>query len=76
MESLTGQSLKEIEIICVNDGSSDSSLDILCGFARGGGDDGRVGIIDKKNASIAAARNSGIEIASTNIYYSSISMIL
>lgn len=73
MESLTGQSLKEIEIICVNDGSSDSSLDILCGFARG---DGRVGIIDKKNASIAAARNSGIEIASANIYYSSISMIL
>lgn len=61
MESLTGQSLKEIEIICVNDGSTDDSLEILRGFARG---DGRVKIIDQKNAGIAAARNSGIARAS------------
>lgn len=60
METLCGQTLKEIEIICVNDGSTDNSLSILESFAK---KDPRVKIITKANAGIAAARNTGIEPA-------------
>lgn len=35
MESLTGQSMKDIEIICVNDGSSDCTAEILREWRNG-----------------------------------------
>ena len=46
MESIVGQTLKELEIICVNDGSTDGSLGILRKYEQ---KDGRVIVIDKKN---------------------------
>ena len=60
IESVTNQTLKEIEIICVNDGSKDNSIDILKKHQE---KDPRVIIIDKKNAGVSAARNNGINIA-------------
>ena len=45
LNSLLNQTLKDIEIICVNDGSTDGSLDILKSFAQ---KDSRIKIIDKK----------------------------
>lgn len=61
LKSLLSQTLKEIEIICVNDGSSDNSLEILERLAT---KDNRIKIINKKNAGQSAARNDGMKIAS------------
>lgn len=60
LESLICQSLKNIEIICVNDGSSDRSPNILKEYAQ---KDKRIKIIDQENQGVAAARNAGIDIA-------------
>lgn len=60
LESLINQSLKEIEIICVNDGSTDDSLLILEEFAR---KDSRIIIINKENEGQSVARNIGVEKA-------------
>lgn len=60
LESITKQSLKEIEIICVNDGSVDNSLEILKKFQE---KDRRIKIIDKKNAGVSSARNEALKIA-------------
>jgi glycosyltransferase involved in cell wall biosynthesis len=55
LDCLTNQTLKEIEIICVNDGSTDSTLKILKEYAD---KDSRIIIINKeKNKGLAAARN-------------------
>ncbi len=61
MESVLGQTLKEIEIICVNDGSSDGSPGILKEYAR---QDKRVILIDQENRGYGYAMNRGIERAS------------
>lgn len=60
LDSLIGQSLKDIEIICVNDGSKDASLQILREYAA---KDSRIKVIDKPNAGVSAARNDGIAAA-------------
>ena len=57
---LVKQTLKNIEIICVNDGSKDDSLDIMKRYAYG---DSRIKIIDKKNSGYGNTMNEGIKIA-------------
>ena len=59
--SCINQTLYEIEIVCVNDGSTDDSLKILEAFAA---KDHRVKIIDKPNGGLASARNAGVK----NVY--------
>lgn len=44
LDGVVGQSLKDIEIICVNDGSTDGSLDILREYAS---QDDRIAVINK-----------------------------
>ena len=60
LDSIINQTLKDIEIICVNDGSTDNSLEILTDYAIS---DSRVIIINQKNAGLSAARNTGIDAA-------------
>lgn len=55
--SLINQTYSRIEIICVNDGSSDNSLGILENFSQ---KDSRIKIISQKNQGLSAARNTGI----------------
>lgn len=60
MESIINQTFKGIEIICINDGSTDNSLKILQDYAE---KDERIQIINQKNMGLSAARNSGLKIA-------------
>ena len=57
LECLQHQTFTDFEVICVNDGSSDNSGDILDEFAKS---DKRFSVIHKKNAGVSAARNDGI----------------
>ncbi|WP_054740399.1 glycosyltransferase [Cellulosilyticum ruminicola] len=61
IESMISQTYQRLEIILVNDGSKDGSLEICKAYAAR---DSRIVIIDKQNAGVALARNSGLEIAS------------
>ena len=60
IQSLINQSLKEIEIILINDGSTDSSKEIIENFRK---QDGRIIVIESKNEGQGKARNKGIKIA-------------
>ncbi|DAA84657.1 TPA: hypothetical protein CPT90_04495 [Candidatus Gastranaerophilales bacterium HUM_3] len=61
LDSVINQTLKDIEIICINDCSTDNSLEILEEYAS---KDNRIKIIDfKENKGVAAARNAGINEA-------------
>lgn len=57
LSSLINQTLKEIEIICIDDGSRDNSAKILNDFALS---DNRVIVLSQKNSGQSAARNKGI----------------
>lgn len=60
LDSAINQTLDDIEIICVNDGSVDGSLEILKEYAS---KDFRVKIIDKDNAGYGHAMNIGMDMA-------------
>lgn len=60
LKSLIRQTLNDIEIICVNDGSTDGSLNIVKKYAS---QDVRVKIIDKKNSGYGNTMNVGLDAA-------------
>lgn len=60
MESITNQTLEDIEIICINDGSTDGSLAILKSYAE---KDERIVLIDKENGGYGIGMNIGMSIA-------------
>lgn len=60
IESLTNQTLTNIEIILVNDGSTDSSLEICNAYHSR---DKRIRIVDKKNEGVVKARIDGVREA-------------
>ena len=57
LESLRDQTMKELQIICVNDGSQDNSRGVVEEFSKC---DERIEIIDKENGGLSSARNAGI----------------
>ena len=60
LDSICNQTLTDIEIICVNDGSKDKSLDILNEYAA---KDERITVIDQENGGHAVATNRGMKLA-------------
>lgn len=60
IESIRKQTLKEIEMIFINDGSIDSSLEILSKYEK---IDDRIRVISQVNSGPSAARNRGIKVA-------------
>lgn len=60
LDSILNQQLKDIEVICVNDGSSDNSLNVLKNYENS---DSRVIVIDKENEGSGVARNAGLAVA-------------
>lgn len=61
LQSLINQTYKNIEIVCVNDGSTDNSLNILNDFQK---KDSRIKIISQENQGLSEARNVGIKNSS------------
>ncbi len=61
LDSVCNQTLNGIEIICINDASTDNSLDILKEYEK---NDNRIKLIDlKQNQDVSHARNVGIDLA-------------
>ena len=60
LDSAVAQTLEDIEIICINDGSTDSSADIIREYMER---DGRVKMIDKANSGYGDSMNRGLEMA-------------
>ena len=68
MDSLINQTFEDIELICINDGSTDNSLEILKEYSS---TDDRIKIIDSKtNQGLSKARNVGLDnVAGKYIYF-------
>ena len=61
LDSILGQSLRDIEVICVDDGSPDNSIEILNRYAAA---DSRMKVIRQQNKRQGGARNTGLDAAS------------
>ena len=60
LDSICGQTYRNLEILCVNDGSTDGSAAILEEYAA---KDARIKVITQKNSGVSAARNAALRIA-------------
>ena len=60
LDSVLGQTYRELDVICINDGSTDNSLAVLLRYEA---QDSRVRIIDKENGGVVSAREAGLRIA-------------
>jgi len=61
LDSILSQTLKEIEVVCIDDGSTDRSWEILAEYAKA---DARILPIRQENLGVSTARNNGIKKAS------------
>ena len=66
LESVINQSFEDLEILCINDGSTDSSLNILNEYKNR---DSRIQIISQENAGLSAARNTGLNNSTGDYIY-------
>lgn len=66
LDSVCNQTLKDIEIICINDGSTDNSFNILQNYAK---KDKRFFIINQKNHGVSYSRNAGFRRAKGKYIY-------
>ena len=72
LDDILGQSLREIEVICVDDGSTDGTLAILKEYEKA---DPRVRAVYQDNAGAAVARNYGMTLAGESTFHFWMQMI-
>lgn len=60
LDSALGQTFTDLEVIVVDDGSTDSTPEIIHGYAER---DSRVRVLRRPNGGLPIARNSGLEMA-------------
>lgn len=60
LDSVLSQSLRDIEVILVNDGSTDRSFEIIENYAK---NDNRIQVLNQDNKGVSAARNIGLSIS-------------
>ena len=60
LDSILNQTYRDLEILCINDGSCDGSIGILKKYKNR---DSRIVIIDKQNEGVSATRNVGLKKA-------------
>lgn len=60
LDSIINQTIKDIEIICINDGSTDNSASIIQDYSR---KDARIVVLNQQNSGISVARNNGLDAA-------------
>ena len=61
LDSILNNTYKNLEVICVNDGSTDETLEILKEYEK---KDSRIIVINKENGGLASARNSALDCCS------------
>ena len=66
LDSICNQTFEDIEIICVNDGSTDSSLDILKQYES---EDDRIRVISQENKGVSGARNAAMDYITAKYTY-------
>lgn len=60
LDSVLRNTYRNLEVICVNDGSTDNSLEVIKRYAE---EDPRVMVVNKENTGVSAARNTGLDMA-------------
>ena len=63
LDSVLNNTYRNLEVICVDDGSTDGSLQILRRYEQ---TDKRIVVITKENGGVSSARNTGLDHASGN----------
>jgi len=66
LDSIVNQTFEDIEIICINDGSTDNSLDILRKYEES---DKRISVVCQPNSGLSITRNHGIKLAKGEYIY-------
>lgn len=66
LDSLLNQTFKDIEVLCIDDGSSDSSLEILKEYEK---TDNRIVIINQENQGVAKTRNKALTLVNGEYVY-------
>lgn len=66
LDSIINQTFDDIEVLCINDGSSDGSLKILEEYAQR---DDRITVVDQENQGVAKTRNRALGMVSGNYVY-------
>lgn len=66
LDSIINQTFQDIEIICIDDGSTDDSLKVLNELSE---KDSRIKIVSQKNSGLSASRNRGIELSNGEYIY-------
>lgn len=64
IESVVGQTLRDIEIICVNDGTKDDSVRVIQQYMER---DDRIQLVNKPNGGLSSARNAGLRVATGEV---------